>query len=143
MNSRLSDRAATLDHGGKGRRGSGRRRPELPKQEPRFDERGADLGLGAGQLDRLGGGPHALPQLDADVENVLRQPAGEIGDERVGLPLVEDHHVDVGKRGLLPAAVAAVGHEGDPLAEVGGVAVRQGRPAPRRRSAEWPRRRAT
>ena len=95
------------------------------QQQPRLDERSADLRLGAGHLHGLRDRPHALPELDADVENVLRQPAGEVGDRLVHLAAVEQHHVDVGKRRLLPPAVAAVGHQRHPLAQLRGLALRQ------------------
>ena len=62
------------------------------------------------------------PELDANVENVLRQPAGEVDDRRIRLAGVEQHHVDVGVRRLLPPAIAAVGHERHPLAELRGLA---------------------
>ena len=97
----------------------------VSEQEPGFDERGSDLGFGSGELNRLDGGSHTLPQLDAGVEDVLGQAAGKIGDEPVGLPLVEEHHVDVGERGLLAPAIAAVGDQGDSVAKLGGVSIRK------------------
>ena len=39
------------------------------------------LRLGAGHLHGLQRRSHALPELNANVENILRQPAGEIGDQ--------------------------------------------------------------
>ena len=80
------------------------------------------MGFGPGELNRLRRSPHALSHLHADVKDVLRESAGEVGNERVGPPFVEDHQIDVGKRGLLPPAISAVGHKRDPFAKRGGVA---------------------
>ena len=94
-------------------------------QPARFDQRGGDHRVLPGQSGGLLGGPHAMAEHEAGVENVAQQPVGQRRDAVSGRRRVQQHHVDVGIGGHVAAAVAAVGDQDDLRSQVARGGLRQ------------------
>ena len=87
------------------------------RQEPRFDQRGADLGVVAGQGAGLVDGADAVAQHQPGIEDVAEQPLGQRRHAIGEALFAKDHQVHVGIGSDLAAAVAAVGDQGHAVAE--------------------------